>query len=73
MNYHPNIDDYVIWKNRFVEGWVYFKCSNYITIEVLVRPKDSENYSHSSIHRNERLLVSCYSSHWNELIYSHSR
>lgn len=70
--YSPQINDYVIWKNK-IEGWVYFKCSQYITIEVLTRPKDEENLKHSSIHQNERLLVLCYLRQWNELTYSHSR
>lgn len=72
MKYIPKIDDYVIWKNN-IEGWVYFKGSQYITIETLVRPKDPEDYVHSSLHRNERLLVICYVNQWKELTYSHSR
>lgn len=72
MSYNPKVDDYVLWKNE-IEGWVYFKCVNYITIEELVRPKDPNDYIHSSIHRNERLLILCYNNQWNELTYSHSR
>jgi hypothetical protein len=70
--YSPKVDDYVTWKND-VEGWVYFKCSQYITIEAYVRPKTPESYAHSSIHRNDRLLILCYSNQWNELTYSHTR
>lgn len=72
MSYIPKVDDYVIWKNG-LEGWIYFKSNEYITIEIMVRPKDEENYSHSSIHRNERLLVLCYKNQWNELTYLKSR
>ena len=72
MSYSPKIDDYVSWKNG-VEGWVYFKSNQYITIETAIRPKDPEDYAHSSIHRNYRLLILCYHNQWNELTYSHSR
>lgn len=72
MSYNPQINDYVVWKNG-VEGWVYFKCKSYITIEAAIRPKDPENYACCSLHRNERLLVLCYSTEWNELTHTHSR
>ena len=71
--YNPKVDDYVIWNNKNLEGWIYFVCSSYVTIETLVRPKDEENYNHSPIHRNERLLAICYSSNWSELNYVKSR
>jgi hypothetical protein len=74
MNYDPQINDYVKWNNgKGVEGWVYFKCKEYITIEKSVRPKDCENYEACCIHANERLLVLCYSNNWNELKYIKSR
>lgn len=72
MSYVPKIDDYVTWKNG-IEGWVYFKGHRYVTIEALVRPKDSENYAHSSLHRNERLLILCYANQWEELTFIRSR
>jgi len=72
MSYIPQVNDYVIWKNG-IEGWVYFKAKQYVTIEILTRLKDPEDYAHSSIHRNERLLILCYQNQWNELTYSHSR
>ena len=72
MTYEPQIDDYVKW-NKEVEGWVYFKCKEYITIEASVRPKDCENYEACSLHRNERLLVICYTNQWKELEYVKSR
>jgi hypothetical protein len=72
MTYEPNINDYVKWNDK-VEGWVYFKDREYVTIEMIVRPKNDENYSHCPIHRNERLLVLCYQSNWKELEYIRSR
>jgi hypothetical protein len=35
MTYIPNINDYVNWKTKKNEGWVYFKCDDYITIETM--------------------------------------
>ena len=72
MSYKPQINDYVTWKNN-IEGWVYFKDEEYITIEVCVRPKDRENYRACSLHRNDRLLVLCYKNQWSELTYVESR
>ena len=37
MNYIPQVDDYVRWKNH--EGWVYFKCDQSISIELGVKDK----------------------------------
>ena len=70
--YEPQVNDYVRW-SKGVEGWVYFKDNDYITIEVNVRPKDSQNYQACNLHRNERLLVLCYARDWNELTYITSR
>lgn len=53
MNYEPQVNDYVVW-SKGVEGWVYFKCEEYITIEYSVRPKDEVNLECCPIHRNER-------------------
>jgi hypothetical protein len=72
MKYNPEVNHYVKWKEN-VEGWVYFKDSNYITIEMSVRPKPLEDYKNSSIHRNERVLVLCYKNQWKELTYIKSR
>lgn len=72
MKYEPKINDFVQWKND-ISGWVYFKSSKYITIEVSVRLKDEENYQCCSLHRNERLLVICYQNNWNELQYIKER
>lgn len=72
MSYEPKINDYVEW-SKGIEGWVYFKDKEYLTIEVSVRPKDDVNYKCCSLHRNERLLVICYHSQWKELTYVKSR
>lgn len=72
--YVPSVNDYVVWdKQKGVEGWVYFKDDEYITIEVCVRPKDCINYEACSLHRNERLLVLCYHNQWEQLTYVRSR
>lgn len=70
--YEPKVNDYVIWK-KDIEGWVYFKDKEYITIEASVQPKSQENYHACSIHRNNRLLVLCYHNQWKELTYVKSR
>lgn len=72
MSYIPQVNHYVQWKHN-VEGWVYFKDSEYVTIEVGVKPKDEENYEACNLHRNDRLLVLCYKNQWNELTYIKSR
>ena len=72
MNYEPQVNDYVKW-TKGVEGWVYFKGEEYITIEYNVRPKDEVNLVCCPIHKNERLLVICYHSQWKELEYIKSR
>ncbi len=72
MSYDPQVNDYVIW-SKGIEGWVYFKDKDYITIEVFVRPKDCENYEACCLHRNERLLVVCYRNQWEDLTYVKSR
>jgi len=72
MTYQPQVNDYVKW-NKGVEGWIYFECEDYVTIEHIVRPKDELNYLACSIHANERLLVICYREQWNQLEYIKSR
>jgi hypothetical protein len=73
MTYTPNINDYVEWKTKGQEGWVYFRCEDYITIETYVWEKDQENYEDCPIHRMDRVLVLCYHYQWNELTYIKSR
>ena len=70
--YEPKVDDYVYW-NSFVEGWVYFKITDYITIEISVTPKDVINYEAAPFHKNNRVLVCCYKNDWNNLTYIKSR
>ena len=72
MSYEPQVNDYVKW-SKGVEGWVYFKDKDYLTIEASVRPKDCENYEACCLHRNERLLVVCYKQQWKDLVYVKSR
>jgi hypothetical protein len=72
MNYQPQVNDYVKW-TKGVEGWVYFICKEYVTIEVYVRPKDCENYQACCLHKNDRVLVLCYHNQWKELTYVKSR
>lgn len=68
VGYEPQVDDYVKWTKN-IEGWVYFKDEEYITIEVSVKPKNKENYQACSLHRNDRLLVLCYREQWGQLEY----
>ena len=70
MSYQPQVNDYVIW-TKGVEGWVYFKDKEYITIEQSVRPKDEVNYQCCSLHKNERVLVLCYPEQWKEVELIH--
>ena len=70
--YEPQVNDYVRW-TKGVEGWVYFKDREYITIERFVRPKDTQNYKACSLHANDRLLILCYKNQWKELQYIKSR
>jgi len=72
MAYLPKVNDYVQW-SKGVEGWIYFKGDEYLTIEYIVRPKDEVNYECCSIHANERLLVLCYKEDWKHLKYVKSR
>ena len=72
MTYRPQVNDYVEW-TKGVEGWVYFRDDEYITIEYIVRPKDQVNYQCCPIHANERLLVVCYKEDWKHLKYVKSR
>jgi len=72
MSYTPKVNDYVKWK-KSIEGWIYFKCPEYITIEMSVRPKHKDDYQNSSIHRNQRLLVLCYQNEWSQLKYIKTR
>jgi len=73
--YIPQVNDYVLWnKGKFsVEGWVYFKDKDYLTIETKVTPKHPEDLPHGTHHRNERSLVVCYPESWKDLQYVKTR
>ena len=67
-NYTPIVDDYVKWKD--LEGWVYYKGDEYITIEIGVKDKpDTLVDMHKKIHT----LVVCQNWYWNELEYVKNR
>jgi len=72
MSYVPEVNHYV-YLDDCVKGWVYFKCEEYITIEMGVKPKTQENYKACSIHSNDRFLVLCYRDNWNKLKFIKSR
>ena len=71
MNYIPQVDDYVVWKRpgHSDEGWVYFKCDDYITIEVRVKDKCEQNIKDCPIHKKTHVLLLCYRQFWYELEY----
>ena len=71
--YTPKVNDYVKWDK--VEGWIYWidEQGSYLTIEIAVKPKDSENITHCPIHRKFHCLVVCYSHDWPKLVYVKSR
>lgn len=64
--YKPRLNDYVSW-TKGVEGWVYFVCKDYVTIETHVCPKDKQNIEACALHKNTRVLVLCYPEQWSEL------
>jgi len=70
--YVPEVDDYVIWKQKhFIdEGWVYFKCPQYITIEVGTKDKVDELVSQ---HKKTHILVVCQAQYWKDLEYVKNR
>jgi len=72
MSYEPQVNHYVKW-TKGVDGWIYFKCEEYVTIEYNVRPKDEVNLDCCPIHKNDRLLVICYKEQWYQLEYVKSR
>ena len=74
--YEPKVNDYVLWKQNVgvdIEGWIYFKDNDYLTIEINVKPKHEEDLVHSGFHRNERTLILCYRQSWKDLKYIKSR
>jgi hypothetical protein len=73
--YTPEINDYVLWeREKFpVEGWVYFKDSDYVTIEIGVRCKDEDDIQNCPIHEKTHTLVVCYPEFWHQLKYVKTR
>ena len=74
-SYSPRVDDYVRWEHNGLvdEGWVYFKCDEYITIEVRVKDKPVCEYTKEEKHKKIHVLVVCYSFYWEELQYVKNR
>lgn len=75
MPYTPQIDDYVKWDHsgHIDQGWVYFKCDDYITIEVRVKDKCDQNIRDCPIHKKTHVLLVCYTQFWSELEYVKNR
>lgn len=63
--YIPRVNDYVKWKEGF-EGWVYFYCPDYITIELYVKKKPDDLVK---IHKMTHVCILCYSYQWDELTF----
>ena len=68
MSYVPKVDDYVIWKD--LKGWVYFKCDQYITIEIGVKDKPDDLVK---MHKKTHCCVLCFPEYWHELEYVKNR
>ena len=74
--YVPKVNDYVIWdKGEYGsdEGWVYFFCDEYITIETGVRPKPPDQYTKNDRHKYIHTLLLCHAPFWKDLQYVKSR
>jgi len=71
MSYVPEVNDYVKWnKGKYsVEGWVYYKDSEYITIETGVKCKDPDNINDCPIHQKTHTLVLCFPEYYHQLEY----
>jgi hypothetical protein len=69
--YSPVVDDYVKWKD--IEGWVYYKGDEYITIEVGVKDKPKCEYTQNEKHKKIHCLVVCQTWYWDELKYVKNR
>ena len=75
MPYTPEVDDYVCWhkEKHSVEGWVYFKDQEYITIEIGVKCKDTEDIVNCPIHQKTHTLVLCFPEYYHQLEYIKTR
>ena len=73
VGYNPQVDDYVIWKDSLgivLEGWVYFVCDRYITIEISVRDKPDDFVD---FHKKVHCCVLCFAEDWHNLRGGDSR
>ena len=67
VGYNPQVDDYVIWKDSIgnvLEGWVYFVCDEYVTIEISVRDKPDDLVD---FHKKVHCCVHCFAEDWHKL------
>ena len=80
--YKPQVNDYVIWEkmgeSRPDEGWVYFKCDEYITIETGIKPRPKGDYTAGNgngrvLHRHVHTLLLCHRPFWGQLKYIKTR
>lgn len=72
MPYDPEVNDYVVWNTPMGlvhKGWVYFKCEDYITIEIGVKPKPHCEYAKNDKHCMVHCLLCCFTSDWKDLTY----
>ena len=73
--YQPEVNDYVKWKVKLgqdLEGWVYFKSSDYITIEISTKPRpqcDLSTFKHKRIHT----CILCFPHDYQDLTYVATR
>jgi|DEB0MinimDraft_10_1074344.scaffolds.fasta_scaffold00863_12 hypothetical protein len=66
--YSPKENDYVVWEQQNIEGWVYHVGTEYITIEVSTTPMPDP-----SIHQKYHVLVLCYRNQIDQLVKTKSR
>ena len=73
--YVPEVDDYVKWnkEKHSIEGWVYFKDSKYITIEIGVKYKEEEDIQNCPMHFKTHTLVLCFPEYYHQLEYIKTR
>ena len=73
--YVPEVDDYVKWNkgNHPVEGWIYYKDQEYITIEIGVKCKNMDNITACPIHQKTHTLVVCFPEYYHQLQYIKTR
>ena len=74
-SYIPEVDDYVRWnkEKHSIEGWVYYKDQQYITIEIGVKCKDEDDILNCPIHHKTHTLVLCFPEYYHQLKYVKSR